>query len=144
MKLPDNIISFELLRINRGREKFCKCEKPTYEIDTKNRIVSCRLCGAFIDPYEALYSIALNKERFGQYLQSMLDQAHELENWQPHLIYVRKLESIWRSKDMLPTCPHCKKPIEAKELYYSTHINKNYINPSIEPVKTEQTQESFL
>ena len=45
--MDNEIIFFNLVRIERGREKLCKCNPPHYEVDTVNRIVSCQDCGAF-------------------------------------------------------------------------------------------------
>ena len=46
--MDNEIISFSLAKIERGREKLCKCDPPHYEIDTVNRIVSCQDCGATV------------------------------------------------------------------------------------------------
>ena len=32
--MDNEIISFNLARIERGREKLCKCDPPHYEVDT--------------------------------------------------------------------------------------------------------------
>lgn len=47
--MDNEIISFNLARIERGREKLCKCDPPHYEVDTVNRIVSCQDCGATVE-----------------------------------------------------------------------------------------------
>ena len=56
--MDNEIISFDLVRIERGREKLCKCDPPHYEIDTVNRIVSCQDCGATVDAFDALLTLA--------------------------------------------------------------------------------------
>lgn len=56
--MDNEIISFNLARIERGREKLCKCDPPHYEIDTVNRIVSCQDCGATVDAFDALVTLA--------------------------------------------------------------------------------------
>ena len=56
--MDNEIISFNLARIERGREKLCKCDPPHYEVDTVNRIVSCQDCGATVDAFDALLTLA--------------------------------------------------------------------------------------
>ena len=48
IKEKDNVLSFTLFNINKGREKICKCNPPRYEIDTVNRIITCMDCGAIL------------------------------------------------------------------------------------------------
>ena len=39
-------------------KKLCKCDPPHYEIDVVNRIVSCQDCGATVDAFDALVTLA--------------------------------------------------------------------------------------
>ncbi len=54
IKEKDKVLSFTLYKVERGKEKICRCNPPHLEIDTTNRIVVCMDCGATIDPFEAL------------------------------------------------------------------------------------------
>lgn len=56
-------VSFDLLRINKGMKKICTCNPPHYEISVENRIIMCRDCGAVVDPFEAMLSIARYHEQ---------------------------------------------------------------------------------
>lgn len=58
-----DIVRFDLVKINRGREKLCQCTAPCFEVDEENRIVSCKICGAILDPFEALIKLAERPER---------------------------------------------------------------------------------
>lgn len=51
-------VSFDLLRINKGMKKICRCNPPHYEFSVENRIIMCSDCGAVVDPFEAMLSIA--------------------------------------------------------------------------------------
>lgn len=51
-------VSFDLLRINKGMKKICRCNPPHYELSVENRIIMCSDCGAVVDPFEAMLSIA--------------------------------------------------------------------------------------
>ena len=51
-------VSFDLLRINKGIKKICRCNPPHYELSVENRIIVCRDCGAVVDPFDAMLAIA--------------------------------------------------------------------------------------
>ncbi|MDY0396800.1 hypothetical protein RWE15_24000 [Virgibacillus halophilus] len=72
--LPDKIIGLDQVRINRGLEKICKCEKRKFMIDTKNRRVTCRSCGAVLDPYDALYELAYADEERNRQIEQFFEQ----------------------------------------------------------------------
>ena len=59
----EKTVSFDLLRINNGMKKICTCNPPHYELSVENRIIMCRDCGAVVDPFEAMLSIARYHEQ---------------------------------------------------------------------------------
>ena len=73
--MDNEIISFNLARIERGREKLCKCDPPHYEVDTVNRIVSCQDCGATVDAFDALVTLARRYELVEDAQRKMLSKA---------------------------------------------------------------------
>jgi len=124
--LPDKIVNIEVLKINRNMRKFCTCENPQYDVDSTNRAVWCRVCGAWVDPYDAIEHIAKNIERLNEDVQNLLEQRRQIENYKPHLILFKKLEAEYRrSKDMFPICPTCAKPFDLAKI--SSWVNKKYI-----------------
>ena len=69
-----DIVRFDLVKINRGREKLCQCTAPCFEVDEENRIVSCKICGAILDPFEALIKLAERPERLEETQRRMLEK----------------------------------------------------------------------
>ena len=117
-KLPENIIRFDCLKIDYGRRKLCECENPQYVIDDKNKMVSCNVCGAVLEPYAALENLARIFARKENKLEQMLVQAKELANYKPHLRVIKSLEQQYRHDHfaMIPICPHCKDPFDLTEI----------------------------
>jgi hypothetical protein len=115
-RLPDNIKRIDVLRIERGLMKSCRCLNPHYLLDNDNRIVYCKDCGAIVDPFEALCEIARGWKRIEDQVRSLLNQRKELIDWKPHLVALRKVEKTYRSGKYIPSCPHCRKGILAEEL----------------------------
>jgi len=121
-KLPEKIISIETLRINHNIRKICSCEKPLYDVDGNNRAVWCRVCGAWIDPYEAIEHIAENIEKLNDEVHNLYEKHKEayekiqklnseielLAKKRARLNVFKGLEQSYRN-DMLPHCPECGK-----------------------------------
>ena len=114
--LPDRIVDFEMVKVNRGRQKFCQCYEKRFEVDTQNRVITCRTCGAWIDPFDAMVYLAGHHEQSRWQAELLLEQRKQIINYKPHLVVIRNLEQQYRGKRMLPTCPHCKRAFYLEEL----------------------------
>lgn len=130
-ELPDNVKRFDILKIEYGKKKLCQCLDPHYEIDIQNRLVSCTDCNAIIDPFEVLCSLSRNYARIESQANGLLEQRKQIVNYKPWLLVFRNLESQYRSKEMLPCCPECKKP------FFFEHINM-WVNRKMEVLRRER------
>ena len=134
--MEKQIVSFELAKINRGKQKICKCENPHYEIDTTNRLVMCLDCGAIIYPFEALYNFTKRNEEIEEKQLQMKDKAkfyyQEANKEIKRMIKNRTFREMNEQykKGMWPVCPNCGEPFDAMQITQWT--NKNFI---IEKVK---------
>ncbi|MFA9459101.1 hypothetical protein ACERJO_20460 [Halalkalibacter sp. AB-rgal2] len=114
--LPDKIIELDQIRINRGIEKICKCEKRRFVIDTRNRRVNCSSCGSVVDPYEAMYELATNGQELQRQVENLLEQRKQIASYKPWLVVIKRLEKDYRGRKMLPNCPRCHEPFYLEEL----------------------------
>lgn len=118
----DNVISFSLLKIEKGKEKICRCNPPHFEIDTVNRLVTCTDCGAVLDAFDALVTVAGYQDKWSEYQEKAKKQAK---------IYKELADKEWRRriqnkmfKDMdknfreglYPVCPKCNEIINPMEI----------------------------
>jgi Zn finger protein HypA/HybF involved in hydrogenase expression len=129
VNLPDNVADIELLRINRNMRKICSCEKKSFEVDTKNRSVWCKKCGAWVDPFDAMMYLAENLEDYKREAQMFLNRAKDYYNYKPHLRIMKSIEQHYKANNysMVPTCPECNKPFELEKLTSTIWVNKHYI-----------------
>ncbi len=139
MDLPDKIIGLDQLRISRGLEKFCKCNKRKFVLDTSNRRVTCSSCGAFVDPYDALYELAHADEERNRQVEKLLEQRKEIVSYKPHLIVIKNLEKNYRGKKMMPISPCCNEPFMLEELYrwVNWKFNEKRVKERIENSKNK-------
>lgn len=126
-KLPEQLISLDILRVNRGLSKICKCHNRNFEIDATNKLVYCSKCHAIIEPYEALYEIANSRERIVSENERLYNQRKEIANYKPYLVAIKRIEESSRRGKMLPHCPRCKEIFYLEELTWWT--SKDYCKP---------------
>lgn len=129
--LQNNITRFDLLQINRDVKKLCRCPEPKYVLDTQNRFVHCKYCNGIVDPFDALCKIARHYERYAEQTEAMREERRKIDKYKPHLISIKRLEQdIGKNGEMVPHCPHCKRPFEISEL--TSFTNRRFIGGSHE------------
>ncbi len=109
----DDIIQFDIAKIECGKKKICRCASPHYEIDTTNRIVMCVDCGAVMDAFDALVSLVENGEQIERLQSQMLQRAktygklatEEFNRMIKNKVF-REMQSNYR-KNLYPICPKC-------------------------------------
>lgn len=128
--LPNKIIQFDVIKVNRDCRKICTCRENQYELDAKNRIVKCMTCGAILDPFDVLERLADYGSDLQKELDTMFAQAEELRNYKPYLKIIKKIESIYRAGgryDLMPVCPKCHKPFDLSELQHTQWVDKRML-----------------
>ena len=141
-RLPDKLVQLDQIRIERGLEKLCKCQTKKFVLDTKNRRVTCRSCGAPIDAFDAMYEMARDWERIHEELENVFEQRKMLDNYKPHLRIIKELEAKTRTgpNKMHPVCPACEEPFALEELteFYSAKFVNGRILERIDQKRKEQ------
>ena len=132
-----DIVRFDLVKINRGREKLCKCVAPHFEIDTENRIVLCQNCGAILDPFEALVKLAERPEKLVEAQERMLTKIkfykEEAEQEQKRMIRSRTFREMQKNYNngLFPYCPVCKEQFDPAEVNRWSRLRKISIEEQI-------------
>ncbi len=109
----DKVLSFTLYKVERGREKMCKCNPPHFEIDTTNRIVVCTDCGATIDPFEALIRFCEYNDKIKECQKEALEKARTYAELADTEQNRRMKNKVFKDMDaeyqngLYPYCPKC-------------------------------------
>ena len=101
-----------------------ECRHVSFWVDDRNHEVTCRDCGAIVQPFDAILAFAKASHGFAERLRQAREETAALKAWKPWLKAVRKLEEIWRGS-MLPCCPHCHRGLEAEALASSGRVNRS-------------------
>jgi len=105
MSKTGKIVRFDVLRIEHANRKLCTCLYPAYRIDPANRLVYCEVCGGIVDPFEALYRLAMQPERLTQLIEAKQMELAELDAYKPRLRIIKFIEK--QSHSHMPSCPVC-------------------------------------
>ncbi|OXM83990.1 hypothetical protein [Paenibacillus rigui] len=119
----DNIISIDVLRINRRVPKKCTCKVRKFTVDTENREITCG-CGVIVDPFEAMLHLATNYEYINRQHQSLNEQRKEWLKQKPYSVIFKRLEKSYSRGTMLPYCPKCNQLFDYKDI--NSHGNAEF------------------
>lgn len=60
--------------------------------------------------------LANNYDRINKQIHYIYEQKKEIDNYKPHLLVIKSLESQYRAKKMIPCCPVCNEPFYLEEI----------------------------
>lgn len=118
-KLPENVTRIDVARVDMAARKICRCEEPCFLVDIPNRLVHCGVCGAIVDPFEALKYMAYHYDRINGEMERQMEERRQLDNYKPRRMVLKKLEERFTKlgrHDFAPTCPRCGERFELEEL----------------------------
>lgn len=110
--------------------KLCKCNPPHLEVDPVNRIVTCKDCGATIDPLEALLSICKYNEQLEEYQREALERARMWADLADSELRRRIKNAAFKDMDkqyrngLYPVCPCCGEIFDPMEIRRFSHKPK--------------------
>ena len=109
----EGIIRFDLCRLEKNKEKLCKCKNPHFEIDVQNRLVTCMDCGAVVDPFEAIREICKHQEQYREYQREAIEKTKTYREWADKEWRRRLKNACFKEMErhymdgMHPACPEC-------------------------------------
>ena len=118
------------LTVEYNKRKVCECEDPQYHIDVTNRMVSCSDCGAILDPFDVLLSIAQDWDNLlaqeKQVRAMMLAAQEKTEAEKASLFRIKTVNAIAKNykKGYHPVCPACSQPFDPSEVEDYIHKTK--------------------
>lgn len=95
------------LRMSQAGE----CDHKHLELDGRGDIVRCSKCGIQVSAFWALEMLADEYNRRLAKLERDREALAKAKEAEVHLLAARKVDKIWRSRTMVPACPHCHQGI---------------------------------
>lgn len=122
-----SVINIEDLRITRDRNRAWKadaCKHLHLTFDDNGEIIECDDCGKQVGAYWAVLMLAERYEREWHKVTAGNAALAQAKQKDIGLLAAQKVERAWRSRSMVPTCPHCGEGIAASDGFGGSMVNK--------------------
>lgn len=119
-----NIGDVRITRQHRTYSRSAECEHLHLTLHENGGVVECDDCKKTLSAYWALTMMA---ERYGTAFDKVLRGQQRLEEAKAKdisLLAAQKVEKAWRSRSMVPTCPHCHEAIFPQDGFGGSAINR--------------------
>lgn len=107
------VIRLDGARISRaksslGRASYCS-HNGSLEYDPDARTIECLLCHKRMDGFDGFMALVMSWSAWTRDNESMAKEIKELQERVDHRLLraTAKVDRAWRSRRMVPTCPHC-------------------------------------
>lgn len=130
--MSDNVIDIGAFRVSRNGPKRSydrndkRCPHGQIELDDQGQIVRCTQCGETLSAYWALGMLAKVFNDEWEKLKMAQDRATAAREIQLHLVAAKSLEKVWRSRSMVPCCPHCDRGILAEDMLRPAQTRREF------------------
>lgn len=115
MSDTDNVVEIGELRLARIKSDYLRtregCQHHRLEMDEVGQTVMCLDCKVQVSAYWALEKLRGFWQDHSKKYKRELAAAQEERGAVLHLTAAKKVEAVWRSKTMVPSCPHCSRGI---------------------------------
>lgn len=101
------------IRVARGmsRRPVSSCQHRQLHYDTAERRIWCADCETDVEPFDAFKMLV---EHFHSAEEKLERRAQEIKAAEDHAlisIAAKEIDKAWRSRKMVPACPHCRAPL---------------------------------
>lgn len=115
MSDTNNVVEIGELRLARLEATYTRkregCQHNSLEMDEIGQTVMCRDCKVQVSAYWALEKLRGFWQDHAKKYKRELEAAQEERGAVLHLTAAKKVEAAWRSKNTVPSCPHCSRGI---------------------------------
>ncbi len=115
--------------IDIGEARFTRKEnKPCAHrhllCDPREKTLECEDCGRTVDPFQALWGIVREIDQEWEKIRRARKEDEEMRRKGLTLKAAKAVETAWRRRSMVPTCPHCHEAIFPEDGFGRRMANK--------------------
>lgn len=98
------------LRVARGmtRRPTSSCRHRSLVYDGKERRVWCKDCEQTIEAFDAFLLLVERYDSAAKNIETRRERLKEAEQFQARSLAAKEIDKAWRSRNMVPACPHCR------------------------------------
>lgn len=100
-------------RVARGkaRREYSACSHRALVYDKQERRVWCQDCEREVPAFDAFTGIVEQYDRAIKSIEKRRKQVEEAERFAVRRRAAKVMDEAWRSRNMVPACPHCRRGI---------------------------------
>lgn len=137
------VIEFGNLKLRRAeratRSTQDQCKHYHMTLDDNGDIVTCDDCGKQLSAYWALRLLTDQYQEAWRKVSARGERIQQEAKESLHLRAARRVEKAWRSRTMVPTCPHCHEAIFPEDGLGGSAINKRMAEARREAAKAQKS-----
>ncbi len=104
-----NVVDIGDLRVSRGRTRrpasVCTHRRMAY--DPQERRIWCKDCEQEVESFDAFVLLVEEYDSAAKRLEARLERVEAAETFTARGLAAREMDKAWRSRTMVPACPHC-------------------------------------
>lgn len=103
------VVNIGDIRVARGmtRRAYSSCPHRGLVFDNSERRIWCKDCERDVEPFDAFKSLIEGYSAARDDLERRVTAMAEAEVFKIRTLAGKRMEEAWRSKNMVPACPHC-------------------------------------
>lgn len=123
-----NVVDIGDLRVARGltRRPVSSCKHKQVAYDPKERRIWCGDCETDVEPFDAFMLLVEQFDGAAKKVERLMQEAHEASKFQLISRAAKAIDKEWRSKNMVPSCPHCHAGIWPEDALMMGSVGKEY------------------
>lgn len=108
-----NVVDIGDVRVARGetRRPRSSCQHIRMVYDPKERRVWCEDCETEVEPFDAFMCLVERMDGHIKRLKRREAKVDEAEQFSARSRAVKALDKLWRTRSMVPMCPHCSEAL---------------------------------
>lgn len=112
------IIDIGDVRVSRGmsRRPHSSCRHRRLHYDSRERRIWCADCERDLEGFDAFQILAEQCQEFYAQNKRRAEELAEAEQFQARSRAVKALDHVWRSRNMVPCCPHCRQGLLPEDI----------------------------
>lgn len=107
------VVQIDDLRVARGktRRPASSCKHKNLLYDEQERRIWCSDCENEVEPFDAFMGLVAVHDAAISSINARAEKLREAEQFQIRSRAAKVMDEAWRSRTMVPLCPHCVRPI---------------------------------
>lgn len=122
------VVDFGDIRVSRGlsRRPYSGCNHLNLVYDQRERRVWCEDCETDVEPFDAFMGLVERHSTANAKLIEMQEEAHEASKFSLISRAAKAIDRHWRSRKMVPACPHCNAGIWPEDALKMGSVGKDF------------------